>query len=158
MAGGFLAARFTGEHGTGHGGTTTWECLLVRMLKAGQRYFMSSTATVLHTSFDEDRRQVSCILYKLGPWRIRKSVLAACLATCARSAGQLGNVVRPACLLHSRRCSVVPFASVMKANMPCLREGMLFCAAMNAVLLNKGLAEFEAMTPVCTEHDAQAWA
>ena len=25
--------------------------------------------------------------------------------------------------------------------------GMLFCAAMNAVLLNKGLAEFEAMTP-----------
>ncbi|CAE7203296.1 unnamed protein product [Symbiodinium sp. CCMP2592] len=64
---------------------------------AGQRYFMSSTATVLHTSFDE------------GNWDMWYDPLAYFI---------LG--------------------------------GMLFCAAMNAVLLNKGLAEFEAMMMIPT--------
>jgi len=64
---------------------------------AGQRYFMSSTATVLRTSWDE------------GNWEMWEDPLVYFI---------LG--------------------------------GMLFCAATNAVLLNKGLAEFEAMMMVPT--------
>lgn len=64
---------------------------------AGQRYFLSSTATVLHTSFDE------------GNWDLWESPLAYFIV-----------------------------------------GGMFFVAITNAILLNKGLAEFEAMFMIPT--------
>ncbi|CAL1134054.1 unnamed protein product [Cladocopium goreaui] len=64
---------------------------------AGQRFFLSSTATVLHTSFDE------------GNWDLWSSPLAYFIV-----------------------------------------GGMFFVAITNAILLNKGLAEFEAMFMIPT--------
>ncbi|CAK9065151.1 unnamed protein product [Durusdinium trenchii] len=64
---------------------------------AGQRFFLSSTATVIHTSFDE------------GDWDMWNYPLAYFIV-----------------------------------------GGMFFVAIMNAILLNKGLAEFEAMFMIPT--------
>ena len=106
---------------------------------------MSSTATVLHTSFDE------AIDGTRPPGTIRVGITSTSLLATALILGQGNWDMWYDPLAYFILGGSGHLEDLCIVELGARFAGMLFCAAMNAVLLNKGLAEFEAMTPASTD-------